>query len=72
MANKRGKGGSSDYFSWVLKQLWMVTAGKQWRHRHREQICGTQWGKVREGQIERVTLKHKHYHMQNRQWEFTV
>ena len=27
----------------------------------------TQWRKEREGQIERVTWKHKHYHVQNRQ-----
>ena len=40
--------------------LMKLSAGQQWRHRHREQTC-RYGGEV--GQIERVALKHTHFHM---------
>ena len=42
--------------------LMNLLAGQQWRHRHKEQAVKT-LGKERVGQIERVTLKHKHDHV---------
>ena len=45
--------------------LMNLFAGQQRRQIQRTDLW-TQWGKEREGWIERVTLKHIHYHMQNR------
>ena len=47
--------------------LWRKVCLGLLRCRHREQTCGHSWGRRREGRIERVTLKHIHHHMQNKQ-----
>ena len=59
----------SVYFENVSQNYLMnLFSGQQWRHRHRERTYGYGgWGKERVGWMERVTWKHIHYHMWNRQ-----
>jgi len=50
------------YMEFRKMVLMNLFAGQQWRSRHREQACGHSSGR-RVGQIERVALKHIHYHV---------
>ena len=43
--------------------LMNLSAGQQWKHRHRESTCRHGAGKERVGQIKRLASKHIHYHM---------
>ena len=44
--------------------LMLLSAGQQWRYRHREQTYGhSEGGTERVGQMERVEWKHIHYYM---------
>ena len=48
-----------------------LCAGRQRRHRHKEQACGHSRGRRWWDKL-RIALKHTHYYILNGQWEFAV